>query len=53
MDCQSNSEGVCMAPEINLDYGENGGCECLSYVPVGDVAMPEDGGLLENEANMA
>jgi len=49
MDCQSNSEGKCIAPEIELDYSENGGCECLSYSPMGDMGMPQDGGLLEAE----
>lgn len=53
IDCQSNSDGMCIAPEIELDYGENGGCECLSYMPVGDMGMPaEEGGLLENEVMM-
>jgi len=49
MDCEYNSEGMCNAPQISLDYGENGGCECLSYTPMG---MGAEGGLIEDAAMM-
>jgi hypothetical protein len=55
MDCQSNDNGMCMAPEIELDYGENGGCMCMDYVPVGDMgdaSMPNEGGLIADAAMM-
>jgi len=31
LDCKFNTDGVCTASSINLDYGPQGGCECLTY----------------------
>jgi hypothetical protein len=40
-DCVDNREGMCVAPKIDLDYGKDGGCQCLSYRPI-------EAGLLED-----
>jgi hypothetical protein len=34
LDCKFNTDGNCTASTINLDYGPEGGCECLTYQPV-------------------
>lgn len=47
LDCQSNDQqGMCVAPQIQLDYGTDGGCQCLSYQPVQQSQAPStDTGL--------
>jgi hypothetical protein len=47
LDCQSNDQqGNCVAPQIQLDYAQDGSCQCLSYQPAQQAqSMPQDTGL--------
>ena len=36
LDCKFNTDANCMATTISLDYGPEGGCECLTYQPVSE-----------------
>lgn len=31
LDCKFNTDAICTASTISLDYGPEGGCECLTY----------------------
>jgi len=35
LDCKYNEQGNCAAKTIQLDYHEDGSCQCLTYAPTG------------------